>query len=73
MQFVPVVLVPSSLSSASFLPMPVWKLRFYACEIERKIVMLMTWCLLDWLMRSICEQRSSRKRGLAVVEECITS
>ena len=73
MQFVPVVLVPSSLSSASFLPMPVWKLRFYACEIERKIVMLMTWYLLDWLMRSIYEVRSSRERGLAVVEECIAA
>ena len=73
MQFVPVVLVPSSLSSASFLPMPVWKLRFYACEIERKIVMLVTWCLLDWLMRSIYEVRSSRERGLAVVEECIAA
>ena len=73
MQFVPVVLVLSSLSSVSFLPMPVWKLRFYACEIERKIVMLMTWCLLGWLMRNICEERSSRERDLAVVEECIAA
>lgn len=73
MQFVPVVLVLSSVSSVSFLPMPVWKLRLYACGIERKIVMLMTWCLLSWLMRNICEERSSRERGLAVVEECIAA